>query len=135
MIAGFLEVEFDPGADLTGNWMPAGGSGWEATINQNVTVDIVGAELQSDDPSGLADLWSRVLGVPVEQQHDLPVVKLNNAVLRFTEAIDGRGPGLGGVDLTVANRHAILAEATARGYVVNEDRVDVCGTRFHLSDV
>ena len=61
-------------------------------------------------------------------------LELNNARLQFVTAEDGRGPGLGGLDLAVADRAAVLSEARARNCYVDDNRVDVCGTRFYLHD-
>jgi hypothetical protein len=47
---------------------------------------------------------------------------------------DGRGPGLGGLDIKVINREAILQQAHKRNCYVNDKRVDICGTRFYLKD-
>ena len=134
MKAAFLEVEYDRFEDFNGNWMPAGGTGWEGKVKQDVTVDYLGVELQSDDPVGLAELWGKVIDRPVTRTGATLELRLNNATLRFVTAEDGRGPGLGGIDLSVRDRQRILKAARARGCYVNDNRVDVCGTRFYLSD-
>ena len=90
-------------------------------------------ELQSDDPARLAQRWSEVLEIPLgDDTQGNPVLKLENADLRFVPAEDGRGEGLGGLDLQVADRGHILREATARGCNIKDDTVLVCGTRFRL---
>ena len=132
--AAFLEVESDAHNDFGGHWHPVGGTGWEDKVRQDVTVDFRGVELQSEDPLELAELWSRVIGNPVSRDGAEFHIDLNNAVLRFVEAQDGRGPGLGGLDITVRDRAQILAKARERNCYVNDDRVDVCGTRWYLYD-
>jgi hypothetical protein len=134
MIASFLEIEWDADEDFNGRWMPAGGTGWEAKIRQDVTVDFLGVELQAEDPVALAEHWSRVLALPLETREHEPLLRLNNAVLRFVEATDGRGPGLGGLDLKIMDRDRILDAARERGCFVDDGRVDICGTRFYLHD-
>jgi hypothetical protein len=134
MIAAFLEIEYDKHEDLAGHWMPVGGTGWEDKVRQDVTVDFLGVELQSEDPVGLAELWGQVIDAPVARQGSDLSLSLNNATLRFVAAQDGRGPGLGGLDIAVADRAAVLREARARDCYVSDDRVDVCGTRFYLHD-
>lgn len=134
MIAAFLEVEWDTHEELTGHWMPVGGYGWEDKVRQDVTVDFVGVELQGPDPVALADLWSRVVGIPLVTKGGNLTIALNNATLRFVEAIDGRGAGLGGLDIAVRDRSRIITRAKARGCYVSDDRVDICGTRFNLVD-
>ena len=132
MVASFLEIEWDRHEDLSGHWMPAGGSGWEDKVCQAVTVDFVGVELQGPDPEALAALWSAVLGTPVIQDGQNLSLRLNNAVLSFVLQTDGRGAGLGGVRLAVRDREGILLRAKARGCPVTDDQVIICGTRFCL---
>ena len=45
-----------------------------------------------------------------------------------------RGPGLGGLDILVADRDYILEKARERNCDFSEDRVNICGTRFYLHD-
>ena len=91
-------------------------------------------ELQSSDPVGLAELWGKVAGLPVTRVGAELKMALNNVTLRFVEATDGRGPGLGGLDIAVKDRDHVLHEARNRGCFVDDDRVDICGTRFYLHD-
>ncbi|TDJ27528.1 MAG: hypothetical protein E2O59_07970 [Gammaproteobacteria bacterium] len=134
MIASFLEIEYDKFEDFNGNWMPVGGTGWEDKVKQDVTVDYLGVELQSADPVTLAELWGKVADLPVEREGAELSMRLNNATIRFVEAEDGRGAGLGGLDVAVKNRDHILTTARERGCYVNDDRVDICGTRFYLHE-
>ena len=135
MKAAFLEIEYDQQEDFQGNWMPVGGTGWEDKVKQDVTVDYLGVELQSEDPVGLAELWGNVIDAPVARKGAELSLELNNATLRFVEATDGRGPGLGGLDIRVRDRARLLTEAKNRGCYVSDDQVDICGTRFYLHDV
>ncbi len=132
MRATFFEVDWDEKAEMEGNWEPAGGTGWERDICRDMVSDIVGAEVQSDDPEALAAHWGAVAGLPVERRDGAPTVVLTNAVLRFVKAEDGRGPGLGALDLKVEDRARLLREAEARGARVSDGQVIVCGTRFNL---
>jgi hypothetical protein len=134
MIASFLEIDWDSHDDFNGNWEPAGGLGWEDKVKQDVTVDYLGVELQSEDPVGLAETWSKVTGIPAERNGSDISIQLNNARLRFTEAVDGRGPGLAGLDLLVADRNQILEQAKQKGCYVSDQQVDICGTHFYLTD-
>lgn len=132
--AAFLEYEYDTHEDFSGHWMPVGGTGWEDKVRQDITVDMVGVELQGEDPQALADLWGSVTHLPVEDQDGHPTIAMNNARLRFVTANDGRGPGLGGLDIIVADREAVLREARLRGCYVSDQQVDICGTRWYLHD-
>jgi hypothetical protein len=132
MIASFLEIDWDIHDDFNGNWEPAGGTGWEDKVKQDVTKNYLGVELQGPDPVTLAELWGKVTDLPVERDGSSLSIALNNATLRFVEATDGRGPGLAGLDLVVADKGHILREAKARGCYVSDEQVDICGVRFYL---
>lgn len=132
--AAFLELESDQHNDFNGYWMPAGGLGWEDKVDQAVTVDITGVELQCKDPATLARKWAHIIGTECAADGDSVVAPLNNAVLRFVPLNDNRGPGLSGLDIRVANRPAVLDEARRRNCLVSDDEVLICGTRFHLTD-
>lgn len=132
MRASFFEIECDDRSDFTGHWHPAGGLGWEDSVCTDVVTTIIGAELQGPDPIALAKHWGAVAGVDVEQRAGTPVVPLANAYLRFVEATDGRGPGLGGIDVRVADRARLLTQAKERDCYVSDEQVMICGTRFNL---
>lgn len=129
----FLDVEWDEHEDLSGPWPPAGGSGWEDKVREDVVTGFTGVELQAEDPDLAADLWSAVTGSAVDRSGACPVVRLNNAALRFVPPSDGRGPGLSAVDLQVKDVATVVARARARGLPAGPDRVEVCGVRFHLT--
>ncbi len=134
MIASFFEFDWDENNDLAGNWEPAGGIAWEDDVKQDITIDYLGVELQSPDPVALAEVWEKVLALPVDRDGSELRMTINNATIRFVESMDNRGPGLGGLDLAVKNREQILAAARERGCYVNDQQVDICGTRFYLID-
>ena len=133
--AAFFEIESDSHNDFHGHWNPVGGLGWEDKVKQDVTTDYLGVELQSPEPLELAELWGKVAGLNIERNGEEFSMDLNNATIRFVEAEDGRGPGLGGIDIAVADRDYILSEAEKRDCFVSEDRVDICGTRWYLRDL
>ena len=129
----FLEIDWDEKNDHQGHWPPAGGSGWEAHIKTDVVSGILAAELQSPDPAALAERWSAVIGAPLGKDASGRLeLRLNNATLRFVEDTDGRGEGLGGIDIEVADKDRVLKAAEERGLKVSDARVDVCGVRFNL---
>ena len=134
MRAAFFEIDWDEANDFNGNWEPAGGTQWEDKVDQSVTVDYAAVELQGPDPVGLAELWGKVAGLPVQREGSVLIMALNNVDIRFVEATDGRGYGLGGLDLKVADRGRILAKAKERNAYVSDEQVDVCGVRFRLLD-
>ncbi len=115
-----------------GPWHPAGGD-WKSAVRTDRTAAMVGAELQSPDPAALAARWGEILDRSTTQAASAAwEIALDNAVLRFVEATDGRGEGLGGVDVEAADGDAILAAARDRGLDVDGPCVSICGTRFRL---
>jgi hypothetical protein len=134
MRASFFEIDWDQHNDFEGNWHPAGGTAWQKHVRRDVTVDYRAVELQDPDPVSLAERWSAVAGLPVTRTGSTLIMELNNAQLRFVSDEDGRGSGLGGIELAVRDRAGILERARERGCYVGEQRVDICGTRFYLED-
>ena len=130
--AAFLEIETDAQNDFNGHWMPVGGLGWEAQVDQHRTLDFVGVELQCPDPAVLAEKWSRIIGVAPTHANNTWQVALNNARLSFIELTDNRGPGLSGIHLRVADKLGIQRDAAARGCLVTDSSVTVGGVHWHL---
>ena len=115
-----------------GPWHPAGHD-WKIAVRTERTAAMVGAELQSPDPSALAERWGKILDRSVSGSTDVTSeITLDNATLRFIEATDGRGEGLGGVDIQAADHAAILEAAGTRGISVDGNTINICGTRFNL---
>ena len=132
--AAFFEVETDSHNDFYGHWNPVGGLGWESKVKQDVTIDYKAVELQGPDPVGLAELWGNVAGLPVTRDGEILSMNLNNVQIRFVEANDGRGAGLSGLDIEVADRDYIIREANKRSCSIDGDVITICGIRWKLID-
>lgn len=128
----FFELDWDTVNDPTGHWPPADGDGWQDKINRDIIGDLVGVELQGDDPAALADKWSALTGLALETRAGIPTLAFANASLRFVKAADGRGDGLGGLDVTCADPSAAIAAAKDRGLTTTDNQIIICGTRFNL---
>jgi hypothetical protein len=132
--AAIVELRWNANSEAPyGPWGPAGDD-WQGARHEEVVTGMVAAELQTtDDPATLAARWSEVVDRPTgTDTAGNPTIELDAAVLRFVEATDGRGPGLGGLDLAVADRDHVMAAAAEHGFPVDGDVVTVCGTRFRL---
>jgi len=131
--AAIAELRWNEGGDdPAGPWGPAGPD-WLPAQRTDVIRAMRAAELQTDDPPALAARWSEVLARPVEAgPGGAPQIALDDAVIRFVPATDGRAEGLGGLDVEVVDRDRLLAAAEARGCKTSDDLVTVCGVRFHL---
>ena len=120
------------GEDPAGPWDPAGPD-WQSACRTEVVRALTAAEIQGDDPAALAARWGEVLDRPVGRDAaGNPSVELDDGCVRFVAATDGRGTGLGGVDVEVVDRDRLLAAAEERGCRTSDDVVMICGTRFRL---
>lgn len=118
---------------LVGPYLPAGADWWKKARRSGCTLELVAAEIQGPDPEALARRWSTLLERPVtHRQAGVPEIVLDLGVIRFVHDRDGRGEGLGGFDLIVADRASIVVRAQARGAQVDGDVVHLCGTRIRL---
>ncbi len=119
---------------IDGPWNPAGDH-WLPARREHVITAMAAAELQSADPSAMAARWAEVLEIPAGSDGDgHPTISLDDATLRFVEATDGRGDGLGGLDVATVDRGHVIATARHHDLDVSEDEsvVMLCGMRFRL---
>jgi hypothetical protein len=132
----FFEIDQQLGADGwrdDGPWEPAGGAGWKAAQRLGRVTAIDAAEIQADDPAAVAARWSEIAEIPLTKgPAGVPVLPLEGSTVRFVEVRDGRGEGLGGLDLRVADRDAVLAAARQRGAYRSDRQVHLCGMRMNL---
>ena len=114
------------------HWAPAGRH-WQPFVRTDVVSAITAAELQSPDPEALARRWADIAELDLEYDGDEnPVIQLDNASLRFVPDNDGRGEGLGGIDVAVVDRDAVLRGARSRGLDHTDQMVMVAGIRVYL---
>jgi len=128
-----LEIDEQIGGEkLDDLWLPAGRN-WKSAVRTDVVRGIAAAEIQTPDPADLAARWGQIVELSVETKAGAqPSLRFDNANVRFVKDTDGRGEGLGGVDLAVADRSRLLAAAERRGHRIADDLVHVCGVRFRL---
>lgn len=93
------------------------GLDWEYHTASSVVDDLVAVDIQADDPADLAARWSLALDRPVDGDGNIP---LDDGLIRFVAATDGRGDGLTAADLVAVDRDRV------------GQSFDVCGTRFNL---
>jgi len=129
----FLEIDVQAGGeDFKGPWMPAG-KNWQKAIRQEKVDGIAAAEVQSPDPAAVADRWSKILDIAVgTDDAGNPALALDNATIRFVPAEDGRGEGLGGIDVIAVDKDAVLEAADQRGVRQKDDVLLIGGIRFRL---
>ncbi len=132
----FLEIDFQKGGeDINGPWEPAG-KDFHKAIRTDVIRAIAAAEIQSPDAKDLAERWSSIVQIPVTpDKAGNPSIKLENSTVRFVKDTDGRGEGLGGLDLVATNRSKALEAAKRLGKLASDGQtINVCGMRMKLVD-
>lgn len=126
------QMTMDGGDAVGGPWWPAG-KNWEPYVRTDLVGGISAAEIQSPDPEPLARRWAEIAEIDLSRDDaGNPTIPLDNATLRFVPDPDGRGEGLGGIDVITQDRDAVLAGAKARGCYVSDDEVAVAGLRVYL---
>jgi catechol 2,3-dioxygenase-like lactoylglutathione lyase family enzyme len=115
------------------SWRWAGPE-WREHLRSDVTQRLVGAELQSPDARALAERWGRVFARPVRAlANGSYSLALEDGALRFVPDHDGRGEGVSGIDVLVADPLEVVHRARARGVSAGADVVELCGVRVHLA--
>lgn len=109
-----------------------GGPDWRANVRTDVSVGIVGAELQGEDPDAMSARWAAALGLPRQTAGEGWRIALDGGELRFVVAKDGRGEGLCAFDVAVRDPMDVRAEAQARGCLDADGEVVLCGTWVRL---
>ena len=122
------------GAILSLDWMEPkeswkwAGPNWEENISGPIK-GIDGVEIQSDDPELMLNTWLRVLG-DVERDHKNKIL-LDNTWIKFSQATDGRGPGISAFSLKAENSNEIIERAQNLGFMV-DGKITIGGVKFYL---
>ncbi|MEM7002687.1 MAG: VOC family protein [Pseudomonadota bacterium] len=82
------------------SWLWAGHD-WQYHVLRDVVGSISAIDIQADDPDALAQRWALAIGRPANNR----LIELDDALIRFVPATDGRGDGLAAADLVAADRH------------------------------
>jgi hypothetical protein len=129
--AAFIEFNHtDGGDDVLGPYPPAGPD-WQNAIRKDVTQALVGVEMQSPDPKGLAEHWGRIVGVDVgTNDKGEAELKLPNADFRF---VKGDSEIMSGLMFRVGDVRAVRDAAKAKGYAVSGNEFFLGGVVFHLA--
>ncbi|MGE0599427.1 MAG: VOC family protein [Dehalococcoidia bacterium] len=130
----FLEIDWHekPHEQYPG-WTHAIRGPWQDFIRTDRVSAIVAAEIQSPDPAKLAARWSEIIQDPVTRDAaGNAVIEVDNGVIRFVEATDGRPEGLGGIDLKATNADAARQAAKERGLLRDDGVIMIGGMRLRL---
>ena len=128
--AAFIEFNHTDGSDdILGPYPPAGPD-WQKSIRKDVTRALVGVEMQSPDPAGLAEHWGEIIGVPANAgANGGSELKLPNCRFNF---IQGESEIMSGLTFEVADVAAVRDAAKTKGCSVAGDSFLLGGVTFRL---
>lgn len=107
--------------DTWGEW-PWAGPAWRDHVRTDRVTDLTGVEIQADEPAAMAARWSAILGRPAVNIDDGgSELALDEGVIRFVPATDGRGDGLSGLSVAAAPGEA------PRRVEIGGVRIDIAG--------
>jgi hypothetical protein len=127
--AAFIEFNHTDGSDNARGPYPPAGPDWHKAIRNEVTQALVGVEMESPDPDGLAQHWGRIVGVPVSHE-GVPVLALPNCTFRF---VKGASDAMSGLTFRVRDPARVGAAARERGHAVTANSFVLSGVNFHLT--
>ena len=107
------------------------GPGWEKRAARHVSA-ITGAQIQSADPNTTAQRWALAYGQDIVVHDGIPSLQLDESEIRFVMDTNGRGDGLQAIDLRITNSAAVLTAAQRLALPVQDNSVEICGTRFNF---
>ena len=128
--AAFIEFNYPAGSDnILGPYPPAGPD-WQKSIRKDVTQALIGVEMESPDPQGLAEHWGGIIGLPVgKSESGEPELTLPNATFRF---VRGMSDAMSGLTFKVRDIDKICQTAKAKGHAVSENSFTLGGVTFRL---
>jgi len=128
--AAFIEFNHTDGSDdLLGPYPPAGPD-WQRSIRKDVTQALIGVEMESPEPQGLAAHWGRILEIPVTQnQNGESELKLPNCSFRF---VRGASEIMSGLTFRVGDIAAVREAARKKGRAVTANSFLLGGVSFRL---
>jgi hypothetical protein len=128
-------IEFDRTdgeEDLRGPYSPAGGTGWTDAVRTDVTKRLAEIVVESPDPGGIGQHWSRILEKPFAPSGEGGRIDVDMTAIRFASGQSPRET-LRTLVIEVADRGGIETRAAARGYPVSDAGVEFCGVCFQLA--
>jgi hypothetical protein len=128
--AAFIEFNHTDGSDdILGPYPPAGPD-WQKSIRKDVTQALVGVEMESPDPHGLAEHWGRIVGIPISKSASGEAqLALPNCTFRIT---NGASDAMSGLTFRVSDVAKVRDAANAKGYAVSGDSFFLGGVNFRL---
>ena len=128
--AAFIEFNHTEGSDDVLGPYPPAGPDWQKSIRKDFTQALIGVEMQSPEPAGLAEHWGRIIEIPASKSKTgEPELKLPDGCFRF---VKGESEIMSGLTFQVVDIAKVRNAAKARGCAVSGDGFNLCGVTFRL---
>jgi len=128
--AAFIEFNHTEGSDDVLGPYPPAGPDWQKSIAKDVTQALIGVEMQSPEPQGLAEHWGKIIGIPVSKgKTGDPELELPNCAFRFVRS---ESEIMSGLTFKVADVAKVLDAAKAKGRAVSGNSFLLGGVTFSL---
>lgn len=124
--AAFIEFNHTRGSDNIRGAYPPAGPDWDKAIRGDVTTALTEVVLTSPDPSGLADHWSRIIGISAVGAD----ITLPNCRIHFTQ---GGNEIMSALTFRVRDPAVVLHAAQARGYAIAGNSFRIGGVDFRIT--
>ncbi len=128
--AAFIEFNHTADSDNIRGIYPPAGPEWHKAIRDDVTTALTEVVLTSPDPQGLADHWSRIIGIPAGNTKAGPEIALVNCTIRFTRGDNGI---MSALTFRVRDPAAVLDAAKAKGHAVTGNSFFLGGVDFQFT--
>jgi hypothetical protein len=128
--AAFIEFNHTAGSDNIFGAYPPAGPDWQKSIRKDVTQALTGVEMQSPDPQGLAEHWSKIIGIPLSKtQSGEAELVLPNCTFTF---VKGKSDIMSGLTFRVTDIAAVLDAARKKGHALSDASFLLGGVIFYL---
>jgi hypothetical protein len=128
--AAFIELNHTDGSDDVLGAYPPAGPDWQKHIRKDRTLALIGVEMQSPDPIGLAEHWGKIIGVAAGTSGGEAGLKLPNCSFRF---VKGPAEIMSGLTFRVADVAAVCEAAKARGFAMSGNAFALGGVDFRVT--
>jgi hypothetical protein len=128
--AAFIEFNHTEGSDDSLGPYPPAGPDWQKSIRKDVTQALIGVEMESPEPEGLAGHWGQIIAIPVgKNANGEPTLTLPNCTFNF---VKGFRDIMSGLTFRVGDVAKVGDAARAKGHTVAGDTFFLGGVTFAL---
>ena len=129
--AAFIEFNHTDGSDDVLGPYPPAGPDWQKSIRKDVTQALVGVEMESPEPQGLAEHWGRIIGIPAgKNASGDPELVLPNCTFSF---VKGFREIMSALTFRVSDVAKVCDAAQAKGHTVAGDSFFLGGVTFLIT--